>query len=218
MTPLAAVDLYAAGLYAVGQDSYNARQWRVRHEDGSTAALELGRWTSRLWAGDEALLDRCIGPVLDVGCGPGRLTGALAASGVSVLGIDVTPAAVAAARRAGVPVARCDVFRDVPAVGCWRTAVLADGNVGIGGDPVRLLRRVGALLGAHADVLCELDPPGAITRQVRARLEGTRGRVSRWFDWAYVGVDDITTLAEAACLRHTATWQKAGRWFVTLTT
>src|SRR5205814_3162945 len=34
-------------------------------------------WCGPLRAGDAALVDRCTGPTLDVGCGPGRLAGAL---------------------------------------------------------------------------------------------------------------------------------------------
>ncbi|HEX4248281.1 MAG TPA: methyltransferase domain-containing protein [Pseudonocardia sp.] len=39
------------------------------------------------------------GPVVDLGCGPGRLTGYLASLGLSVSGIDLSPGMVAEARR-----------------------------------------------------------------------------------------------------------------------
>ncbi|GAA2470674.1 class I SAM-dependent methyltransferase [Terrabacter carboxydivorans] len=39
------------------------------------------------------------GPVVDVGCGPGRITGHLAALGLDVSGIDLSPGMVAEARR-----------------------------------------------------------------------------------------------------------------------
>lgn len=39
------------------------------------------------------------GPVVDVGCGPGRITGHLAAVGLDVSGIDLSPGMVAEARR-----------------------------------------------------------------------------------------------------------------------
>lgn len=39
------------------------------------------------------------GPVVDVGCGPGRITGHLGSMGLDVSGIDLSPAMVAEARR-----------------------------------------------------------------------------------------------------------------------
>ena len=51
-------------------------------------------------------------------------------------------------RRSGRPATRGvaallrDVFDPVPGEGRWETALLADGNIGIGGDPVALLERV----------------------------------------------------------------------------
>jgi hypothetical protein len=59
-----------------------------------------------------------------------------------VLGVDVSPAAVARAKGAGGAVLRRSVFDRLPAEGRWGTALLADGNIGIGGDPHALLRRV----------------------------------------------------------------------------
>src|SRR5205823_333854 len=82
---------------------------------------------------------RAVGPVLDVGCGPGRHVLALARRGVLAVGVDVTPAAVRYARARGAPVFRGSVFAAVPGVGHWRTALLLDGNIGIGGRPVVLL-------------------------------------------------------------------------------
>src|SRR5947199_13025 len=51
--------------------------------------------------GDGSMLDRCSGPTLDVGAGPGRLTVALAERGVPALAIDITPGAVLLARSSG---------------------------------------------------------------------------------------------------------------------
>src|SRR5262249_61510991 len=76
-------------------------------------------------------------PTLDVGSGPGRLTVALAECGIPALGIDVTPYAVHLARAAGALTLLRDVFGRVPGAGRWMTVLLADGNIGIGGEPVR---------------------------------------------------------------------------------
>ena len=53
----------------------------------------------------EAHLGQLNGPVLDLGCGPGHLTGHLHAVGCQVTGIDLVPEFIAHARRAhpGVP-------------------------------------------------------------------------------------------------------------------
>ena len=75
------------------------------------------------------------GPVLDVGCGPGRLVLGLAQRGTVALGVDPAPAAVALARSRGAPVLQRSVFDPLPGQGRWRTVLLADGNIGIGGDP-----------------------------------------------------------------------------------
>src|SRR5204863_7462240 len=92
-------------------------------------------------APEEARLAAMAAPVLDVGCGPGRLVVGLARRGAVALGVDPAPAAVALARGRGAAVLQRSVFDPLPGHGRWRTIVLADGNIGIGGDPVRLLRR-----------------------------------------------------------------------------
>jgi ubiquinone/menaquinone biosynthesis C-methylase UbiE len=48
----------------------------------------------------EYLTTGTVGPVADIGCGPGRVTAFLAASGVEVVGVDVSPAMLAVAREA----------------------------------------------------------------------------------------------------------------------
>ena len=88
------------------------------------------------------MLARCEAPVLDVGCGPGRLVGALNARGVPALGIDISARAVEQARGRGAMALRRAVEQPVPAEGRWGTVLLADGNIGIGGDPAALLRPV----------------------------------------------------------------------------
>jgi SAM-dependent methyltransferase len=187
----------------------------LRLSNGTVAPLELSRWLGPADETDEHLLSTISGPVLDVGCGPGRHLHALAKRGVFALGVDLSPVAVDLARGRGGRAIVGSIFDELPGAGTWRTALLLDGNIGIGGEPERLLTRVGALLRTRGHVLVELDPPGCATTTLTARLE--RGReVSHWFRWARVSFDDIELVAHAAGYDALDRWEHGNRWFAQL--
>jgi SAM-dependent methyltransferase len=179
------------------------------------AMLPVARWRTDVDAGDVDLLSRCRGATVDIGCGPGRMTHALLCRGVAALGIDVVPEAVRQARERGGAALHRDVFSVLPGEGRWSTALLADGNIGIGGDPVRLLRRVGNLLAPEGRVVVDLAGPGGPVRIRRIRLE-VRGATTPPFSWAVVPADQLELLAEASALRILELTQHRGRWFAEL--
>ncbi|WP_309233321.1 methyltransferase domain-containing protein [Conexibacter sp. W3-3-2] len=187
----------------------------IRHADGRTVPVPLDGWLGAASGADLHVLDRAVGPVLDVGCGPGRHVAALGRRAVTALGIDVSPEAVRATRARGGAAAVACVFSSVPAAGRWRTALLLDGNVGIGGDPVALLRRCGELVARDGTVLVEVDAPGSGTRRAVVRLEDGP-LVSRWFAWSSVAADDVAGIAADAGLRLTALHHEEDRWFADL--
>lgn len=194
----------------------------VRYLDGRTMPLDVGRWHGPARGADDSLLERVSGSALDIGCGPGRFVAALAARGVTALGIDIAPVAVGLTRRAGGRALQLSVFDTIPDAGNWDVAVLADGNIGIGGDPVRLLTRVSELLAPAGRVLVELDAPSSGARSEQVRLEDADGGVGAWFPWAHVAADAIAPLAAAAGLRVVEAWTApdqptpVSRWFVAL--
>ena len=173
---------------------------RVVGLDGGPSDLPMGEWTREADADDLALLALCQGPTLDIGCGPGRMAAALARLGHAVLGIDVVPEAVEQTRRRGALAMLRDLYDDLPGEGRWHTALLADGNVGIGGDPVALLRRAGALLGPGGRVVVEVAAPGVALSTRWVSLETGEAR-SRPFLWSVLGVDDVRDVAAQAGLR-----------------
>lgn len=71
-----------------------------------------------------------------------------------------------------------------PAKGGWGHVLLADGNIGIGGDPAALLRRTVSLLRPDGTVLVELAPAGDLWCG-EARLRGGRRDASPWFPWRW---------------------------------
>src|SRR5947209_13151619 len=155
---------------------------------GPVATLPLAAWTSCETPGDAGVLDRCRGPVLDVGCGPGRLVAALLARGVPALGVDIAAPAVHLARARGALALARSVYDRLPGERRWATALLADGNVGIGGRPTRLLCRVAELLGPGGTLLVELGAPGSPTGCRWMRLGDDHGASSP-FPWARLAVD-----------------------------
>ena len=189
----------------------------LRADTGELLELDLGRWHDPATDEEVDLLATVDGPVIDLGCGPGRLVVHLASQRVLALGVDSSPSAIALARMRGASVLERDIFGALPGEGRWRTALLFDGNIGIGGDPARLLRRCRQLTGGRGAVIAEVQPPGTGWRRHTAWFERD-GRRSESFAWAVVGADAIAELARKAGLQLAALAPTgSGRWFARLT-
>ena len=177
--------------------------------------IDFRAW-QRLSEADEVLLSRCEGPVLDIGCGPGRFVEALACRGLPALGVDLSKTAVACSMARGASALVRDVHDRLPAEGRWGTILLADGNIGIGGDPLGLLRRCRELLHPGAAALVETSTDSAADTRTTVTLHGPSGRHSHALPWAVVGAHALVRLAATAGFVAVEDWRVGGRAFVML--
>lgn len=179
--------------------------------------LDLAAWARPVDEADLALLAWCRGATLDVGCGPGRMVAALHRRGTRALGVDTAEAAIVLAEQRGAPVLRRDVFEPLPGEGTWDCVLLADGNIGLGGDPTALLLRLRRVLAPGGRVVAETAPPGTRSTSGWARLR-TRAEAAEEprFRWATLGPEALR--AHAAEAGFGAAHHRAGRrWFSVLT-
>jgi SAM-dependent methyltransferase len=202
------------------------RCW-IRHEDGEVRALPAHRWLGarcRLDGGsadaldedfDEAVTRMCNGPTIELGCGPARLIARLYDRGIPALGIDRSAAAIRLAGRGGAPALLSDVFEPLPWMGRWQTVLLVDGNVGLGGDPGRILGRAAELLRCGGRCVAEFESDAIGIRARWVRLESACD-VGPWFRWASVGVDCAATLAAQVGLTLTSVRLISGRVIASL--
>ncbi|MDV6263094.1 class I SAM-dependent methyltransferase [Rhodococcoides yunnanense] len=187
---------------------------------GRRTPLPIERWlggahsTAQDIRADEASIAFCSGPTLDLGCGPGRLTEALTRAGVPALGVDTSSVAVEMTNHRGGRAMQQDIFAALPGAGQWSHVLLADGNIGIGGDPAALLTTVRSLLHetgtAIVESAFEIDD-----RSTMVRWE-TGDSVGEWFSWASVGVSALYALAVTAGLQVRRTIESNGRVFMEL--
>ncbi|MFE6050043.1 SAM-dependent methyltransferase, partial [Kitasatospora sp. NPDC056446] len=190
----------------------------LRDDDGRRIPLDIERWCAPAAGGDHSLLMRCFqlsAPVVDLGCGPGRLVAALLAMGVPALGVDVTPAAVARTLGLGGAALCRSVFDRLPAEGRWGAALLADGNLGIGGNPEALLRRAAELIAPDGVLLVEVEPR-EVDEHVTVRVEGPDGRLGPPFAWARLGAGAAVRRARGAGLVEAERWTSHARRFLAL--
>ncbi|MDQ3849827.1 MAG: hypothetical protein M3296_04325, partial [Actinomycetota bacterium] len=115
----------------------------------------------------------------------------------------------------GAPAIEASVFARIPGAGTWGSALLLDGNIGIGGAPDALLTRLRELVRPGGDVLVELAAPGVAVTIERIQLE-LDGLLSHPFGWAYVGADAIDAPARAAGFAVAERWAAERRWFARL--
>lgn len=166
--------------------------------DGRSKPLAVDRWREAADDDDRRLfLDAAKDKTLDIGCGPGRLAAALTADGVPTLGIDISAEAVRQARDRGAEAIQGDIFTTIEDIGHWDRAILADGNIGIGGDPVRLLERVRELLHPGGTVVVEVarHGVGVVTEHLRLQVGQ---ELTPQFHWSVVGADAIGQVADEA--------------------
>jgi SAM-dependent methyltransferase len=205
------LELYALGLTGGRGEG----QVRARTRDGVGLTLPYERWLGPVDTVDEDLLSRARGPVIDLGCGPGRHLHALARRGIFALGVDISQAAVTLARDGGANALEACILGELPGAGTWQTALLLDGNIGIGGRPTELLARIGRLLAPGGRLLVELEARRPERRVLELRLESST-RESDWFPWAIVGAEEIAAVARRSGLPVAERWELGGRAFARL--
>jgi SAM-dependent methyltransferase len=182
--------------------------------DGIVMPLEIGRYLGAADVVDQSVVARVVPPVLDVGCGPGRIVHAVAAAGLPALGVDIADYAVALTKNRGVPALTRSVFQRIPGEGRWPTVLVLDGNIGIGGDVGQLLRRLIDLMAPGGSLIVEASTGSSVPDEVlsvRFRADGLP--VGPAFDWAVV--DRVSLLAHAARagLSVPDQWSVGGRDF-----
>ncbi len=177
--------------------------------------VDASRWHRAADAADESVLDRVIGSVLDIGSGPGRIVTALASRGHHTLGIDVCHHAVAQANRSHALSVVADVFGHVPRSGSWGTALLLDGNVGIGGDPHALLTRVSNLVAPDGRLIVETEVADSPSAARRVRV-AHGDDMSDWFSWTIVSRTALRSHAHHTGWQVSETWTSHDRSFTLL--
>ncbi|WAJ45663.1 SAM-dependent methyltransferase [Mycobacterium sp. Aquia_216] len=200
------------------------RCW-IRHDDGEVRVLPAHRWLGARRSADggdaldevfdEAVTRMCSGPTIELGCGPGRLVARLFERGIPALGIDRSATAIRLAGRGGAPALLSDVFEPLPGMGRWQTVLLVDGNVGLGGDPRRILERAAELLRCGGRCVAEFEADAVGIRARWVRLESGCD-VGPWFRWASVGVDSAAALATQVGLTLTSVSLISGRVIASL--
>lgn len=188
-----------------------------RDEEAVANRMDVSRWNANADAADFSLLRSVTGPVIDIGCGPGRMVRAAAEVGHAALGIDVSPTAIEIATEAGLNVLLRSVFEPLPDEGRWQTALLVDGNIGIGGDVRAMLTRCRELLADDGEIVVETHSDRAWDRTYTARLVDSHGRESASFPWAEVGIDVLLRRAATVGLAPRRAWELDGRSFCRLT-
>ena len=188
---------------------------QVRSHSGRLEFLDVDRWLAEADEVDLRVISRATGPVLDIGCGPGRHVEALCRRSMEIVGIDLSPEFVALAQTYGRPVRLQSVFDPLPGGPRWGSALLLDGSVGIGGCPDALLQRVAELLVPCGSALVETGAPGDPSEVLELFIEsGEEG--GAWFSWASLSATDAEFTADLAGLALTDLWEDSGRWFVQL--
>ena len=196
----------------------------VEREDGFVSAGKFGAALYlapfRRWPAHHRRAMRFVrGRVVDVGCGAGRVCLHLQERGLDVIGIDVSPGAVEAARRRGVRDARVLSIDDLDeSLGELDTIVMLGNNFGLFASAAkagRLLRRFHRLSTPRGRIVAETrdvyatDDPGHLAYQARNRQRGRMGGQIRirvrhrdlttpWFDYLMVSPDELRELAEPA--------------------
>ena len=182
---------------------------------------------ARSWPrAERQAMGHAVGRVLDLGCGAGRVALHLQQLGLDVMGLDVSPLAVRAARRRGVRHVELGTAHSVlPQLAAFDTVVLLGNNSGIFGTPDALtqgLRRWARHMRPGARVLAGSTSPyggsaplldgewrrdnrrrGQMAGQLRLRVR-YRKLVSPWFDWLFLSPAELASLSSGTgwrCLR-----------------
>lgn len=170
----------------------------LRTRNGRRLAHDVGAYFAPVSPEEELLLATARGPVLDIGCGPARHARYLQQHGLEAVGLDCSPRALATATALGLQLAvRRDVLTE-PIPAGFGTALLLDGNAGMGGTPAGTARLLAGLAAAAAPgarlLLSGRAARGRLWRGLDVRTE-YRGATGPWSSWLVPSLDGLRILA-----------------------
>jgi hypothetical protein len=140
----------------------------------------------------------------------------LAERGIAAMGLDIAETAVVLTRGRDLPAVLRSVFAPLPGEGRWPTVLLMDGNIGIGGDPRRLLLRVRSLLCPDGRLLVETHPDATADELLTVRFSQRGAPDGPSFGWAHVGVHALRRYAAQGGYGLVESWSAGGRAFTAL--
>lgn len=181
----------------------------------TTLPLDIPRWSGPADAVDLVVVARCEPPVIDLGCGPGRMVQALSESGRPALGVDMSSVAVEMSMTRGGLALRRQIEEPLPAEGRWGTALLMDTNIGLGGDVAALLARCVDLVIPGGLIICEVDRVPE-RHEVHSVVLQIRDVVSAPLPWARIGAAALMQVATSLDLLLVEEWSSGDRAFVAL--
>jgi SAM-dependent methyltransferase len=174
------------------------------------------------------------GRVLDIGCNAGRHALFLQEKGLEVIGIDVSPLAIAIAKERGLRNAEVLSIDDLPGqFGTFDTILMLGNNFGLFASPTkarRLLRRFKAFTRPGATLIAESlnvydtkDPDhlaylaanrerGRMSGQIRMRARYKRF-VTPWFDYLMVSPAEMEALLDGTGWRIVKQYSAPARLF-----
>lgn len=191
----------------------------VERDDGCVFAGDARYYLApfrRWWPQERRAMRFVRGRVLDLGCGAGRVGLHLQSRGLEVVGFDVSPLAVAVARRRGIVDARVGTVATAAKRGeLFDTILLLGNNLGLLAGEVqgrRMLRRLSRLATEQGRILAgSYDPYDGASELARRyhernRKRGKLGGVERlrvryrqyatpWYDVLFASRDEVTQLA-----------------------
>ena len=177
--------------------------------------LDVSRWSGAADVVDMLVVARSEPPVIDLGCGPGRMVQALSESGRAALGVDMSSVAVGLSMARGGLALRRRIHQPLPAEGRWGTALLMDGNVGMGGDIATLLARCAQLVRPGGLVICEVDRVSG-RHESRTVVLRTEDATSVALAWSRIGAAALLQAAKSLDLLLVEEWTAGERVFVAL--
>ncbi|WP_017461093.1 class I SAM-dependent methyltransferase [Dyella ginsengisoli] len=184
---------------------------RVWHDSAApwSRAVREGRIASRRRVTDAAVLAaihaRAPRSVIDLGCGEGWLSRALAGQGIDVLGVDMVPALVDAASTAGAGRYRVMDYAAVAAGGLGERADLVVCNFSLLGDASvdALLRGMPALLAPGGALVIQTLHPWSAGGEAPYR--------DGWREGSWAGCGEGFGAAAPWYFRTLAGWQRSFR-------
>ena len=196
-----------------GRTAVSKATWAGDCED--PFPLDISRWTGDADAVDMLVVARCEPPVIDLGCGPGRMVQALNESGLAALGVDMSSVAIGLSRARGGLALRRRIDEPLPAEGRWGTALLMDTNVGLGGNVTALLARCMRLVTSGGLIICEVDQVSE-RHDVHTVILRTQFATSPPLAWSRIGTSALVQAARSLDLLLVEEWTSGGRAFVAL--